>query len=101
MSPRGGKRLAFAWRSARATRVSCSCCSGRAARAVVAGLAGGVAIALLAGRGMQSLLFGVGVADPVSFAIGSALVCAPALAATFIPGLRALGRSPIEALREG
>jgi putative ABC transport system permease protein len=73
----------------------------RAARAVVAGLAVGVAIALLAGRGVQSLLFGIGVADPVSVAIVSVLVGALALAATVIPGLRALGRSPIAALREG
>jgi hypothetical protein len=58
-----------------------------AARAVVARLAGGVAIALVAGRGMQSLLFGIGVADPVSFSIVSVLVCALAIAAAVISRL--------------
>ncbi len=74
---------------------------GRSARHVGAGLAAGAIIALLAGRGMQSVLFGVTAADPLSFAVVGLLVTALATGATLVPAWRALRQAPLATLREG
>ena len=73
----------------------------RSARTVIVGLATGALLALLAGRSMESLLFGVTAADPFSFAVVGLLVAALAVWATLIPTWRALSRSPLATLREG
>lgn len=73
---------------------------GRAARLVIAGLTAGMLMALLAGRAMQSLLFGVTAADPISFASVGLLISALALVATLVPGWHALRHAPLAALRD-
>jgi ABC-type antimicrobial peptide transport system permease subunit len=67
----------------------------RAARGVLIGLAA----ALILTRGMASLLFGVGAADPVSYAAVTAILFGVCLAASLIPALRAARVSPLVALR--
>jgi predicted permease len=66
---------------------------------VAAGVAGGIGIALVAGRGLGSLLYGVRSADPVTFASTAALLMAITLLASYIPARRATRIDPLEALR--
>ena len=68
------------------------------ARAVV-GVALGTIGALVAGRAMRSLLFGVGAADPVSFVGVATLLLVVAVAATLVPAVRAARVSPLVAIR--
>jgi predicted permease len=69
-------------------------------RPVVAGGVAGIALALIVTRAMQSLLFGVGSLDGLSFAgAGCALVLASVLA-TLVPAARATRVDPIAALRD-
>jgi len=63
------------------------------------GLVLGVAGALAATRLMQSLLFGVDPADPLTFAGVSIFLAAIALAASYIPARRATRLDPVAALR--
>jgi putative ABC transport system permease protein len=63
------------------------------------GAAIGVVLALLAGRLMASLLFGVGAADPGTFVGVTLLLTAIALVASLVPAVRASGVDPMEALR--
>jgi putative ABC transport system permease protein len=71
----------------------------RALARAVLGIALGSAGALMAARAMASLLFGVGAADPVSFASVALLLLAVALGATLIPAVRAARVSPLVAIR--
>ena len=48
---------------------------------------------------MRSMLYGVGPADPVTFAAIALLVGAVALAASYLPARRALRVDPAETLR--
>ncbi|MEE8586144.1 MAG: FtsX-like permease family protein [Acidobacteriota bacterium] len=66
---------------------------------VLGGLALGLAGALAAARLLESLLFGVTPADPLTFAAVAALLAAVALAACFIPARRATCVDPQSALR--
>jgi ABC-type lipoprotein release transport system permease subunit len=50
---------------------------------------------------MQSVLFSVAVADPLSIAVVGLLVTALAAGATLVPAWRALRQAPLVALREG
>jgi ABC-type antimicrobial peptide transport system permease subunit len=65
----------------------------------LAGLAVGVAGAFVLTRLMQSLLFGVGSTDPVTYALVSALVVTTALAACCLPARRAARLDPMRSLR--
>ena len=63
------------------------------------GIALGVAAALVLTRVMSALLFGVGPADPVTYAIVSALLAGVAFVATYLPARRASQVDPAIALR--
>jgi predicted permease len=64
---------------------------------------GGVAIGLVIAKGatrlMRTLVFGVSLDEPVTFALSAALLIAVALAASYLPARRATRVDPIRALR--
>lgn len=68
-------------------------------RPVVAGVLGGLALSLLAGRLLQRFLFGLSPVDPLSYAIVAGVLVAAAIAATAVPVRRALRVDPAIALR--
>ncbi len=72
----------------------------REAMALVGGgLAVGIACALGVGRLIGGLLYGVAPYDPVIFGVVAAILCITALAAAWIPAMRASRVDPIIALR--
>lgn len=66
---------------------------------VLAGLATGAAVAVLAGDVLGAMLFRVRPGDPFSLAAGAAMLTAAAVIANLVPALRAASVDPIEALR--
>ncbi|HSL20468.1 MAG TPA: ABC transporter permease [Vicinamibacterales bacterium] len=64
-----------------------------------AGVGIGAAAALLLGRAVSSLLYGVTPADPASFAGGAAVLLVVAVVASYIPARRATSVDPVIALR--
>jgi predicted permease len=64
------------------------------------GMAVGTALALLLGRAMSSLLYGVQPLDPVTLLAVAALLTATSVAALVAPARRALRVNPMDALRE-
>jgi putative ABC transport system permease protein len=72
---------------------------GEAGRLAGAGILLGVAGALAARRAIASLLYGVGAADPLTFAAVAGGLLLIALAAAYAPGRRAAEVDPITALR--
>jgi ABC-type lipoprotein release transport system permease subunit len=71
-----------------------------AAALVAAGVVAGGGLAVLAGRGTESLLFGLSPTDGVTFAIAAALLASIALLASALPALRASRVDPMLALRQ-
>ena len=69
-------------------------------RLVLAGLAVGVAVALLATRTLQALLYHVTPADPVTFVVVPVLLLCTAAAATWLPAARASRTDPAVTLRD-
>ncbi|MGA2326600.1 MAG: ABC transporter permease [Bryobacteraceae bacterium] len=65
----------------------------------LAGIAVGVPVALALSRLVQSQLFGITAADPITFAAAGVLLAAIALLAGYLPGRRAARIDPISALR--
>ena len=63
------------------------------------GLGLGIPLAIAAGRLMTEQLYGVAPSDPRMLTIAALLLCAAALAASWIPALRAATVEPIVALR--
>jgi putative ABC transport system permease protein len=63
------------------------------------GLAIGLLLALASTQLLASLLFGVGAADPVTYALAAVVFGALSLAASFVPARRALAINPTVALR--
>ncbi len=63
------------------------------------GLAIGIAVALLLARFLQSELYFIGAADPLTYAGAAAVLAAVALAATLVPARRAMRLDPTRALR--
>jgi ABC-type antimicrobial peptide transport system permease subunit len=68
-------------------------------RLTLIGLAVGIAVSLAFTRLLRGLLFGVGTADWLTFAVVSSILCLVALAACFIPARRAASIEPMQALR--
>ena len=66
----------------------------------VAGMVLGVCLAMLLGRAMNSLLYGVKPSDPGVLSTVVALILSTSCAAFIIPARRALRIDPVEALRE-
>jgi ABC-type antimicrobial peptide transport system permease subunit len=66
---------------------------------VLAGVALGAVGALAGGRVLQSLLFGVGVTDPLAFGAVTAFLLVVAFAASYLPARRAARSDPMVALR--
>jgi len=64
-----------------------------------AGVAAGVASALLLTRTLSSLLFGVTASDPATFGAGCALLMGVVVAAAYLPARRATRVDPMVALR--
>jgi putative ABC transport system permease protein len=73
---------------------------GRGILLTAGGLVMGAIIALVAGRAMQSLLYGVGASDPISFGLSAAAFTMVAFLASALPALRAARVDPMLALRE-
>jgi putative ABC transport system permease protein len=72
---------------------------GHGARLALAGVALGLAAALYLARFMAPLLYGVGTHDPVTFVTVPLLLLGVALAASWIPAIRASRVDPIVTLR--
>ena len=89
-------RLALGGRPVDVLRVTV----GQGMRSVVAGVAAGLLIALLATRVMSALLFGVGALDATTFAAAASLLLAIALVACLVPAVRALAVEPAAVLRD-
>jgi ABC-type antimicrobial peptide transport system permease subunit len=66
---------------------------------VVGGLVIGLPLALSASRLASSRLFGIGVGDPVTMLVTSAVLAAVSLAAAYLPAWRAVHIDPLRALR--
>jgi putative ABC transport system permease protein len=65
-----------------------------------AGICLGAVVAWTVTRAMDSLLYGVGAADPVTFGVVIALLGSVALAACAVPAVRAARVDPMVVLRE-
>jgi predicted permease len=72
---------------------------GQGARLAALGLAAGIGLALLAGRALQGMLFGVAPHDPVILVAVSLVVAVATALACYIPGRRAVRVDPMVALR--
>jgi ABC-type antimicrobial peptide transport system permease subunit len=66
---------------------------------VLVGLALGVAAALVLGRAMAGLLYGIATNDPATFLTVAALMTAAGLGASWIPARRAARLDPATTLR--
>lgn len=66
---------------------------------LVIGIAIGIPVAIAAGRLISSLLFGIGIADPVTIGIAALAMFVIALAAGYLPARRATKIDPMIALR--
>lgn len=66
---------------------------------VMAGLAAGLAGAVLLGRTLSALLYEVGPNDPLTFGLAAAVLASVALLANYLPARRASRMDPLVALR--
>jgi ABC-type antimicrobial peptide transport system permease subunit len=65
------------------------------------GALAGCALALVATRGLRSLLYGVSATDPITFGLATLSLVCVALLASLVPARRAMRADPVEALRGG
>jgi putative ABC transport system permease protein len=72
---------------------------GQGMTVVVIGVVIGVAASFALTRLMESLLFGVSAADPITFIVVPLILTAVAMAACFLPALRVARVDPVIALR--
>jgi putative ABC transport system permease protein len=68
-------------------------------RLAAIGVAAGLALAAIAGRLLESMLFGVGAADPIAFGGSAVLFFCVGLIACYVPARRALAVDAMDALR--
>ena len=73
---------------------------GRGMRLATIGVGAGVGAALLAGRGLSRLLYGVPPGDPLAIVGAAVVFLAVAFAACYVPARRAGRLDPVVALRE-
>jgi ABC-type antimicrobial peptide transport system permease subunit len=73
---------------------------GSGAKLAAIGLACGLAITLVAGRLIESMLYGISLQDPLAIGGAVVLLSGAALLAALIPALRASRVDPALALRE-
>jgi ABC-type antimicrobial peptide transport system permease subunit len=73
---------------------------GPATRIVAWGVSGGLLLAWLAGRGLQSVLFGVSALDAPSVAVAVLALAGVAYAAALLPARRAARVDPVRVMRE-
>ena len=84
--------------------------AGRSGRLLLAGIAGGVAAALVIGRILgnslflvagqhEGMLYGVSLHDPLVLTVATGLLAITAIAASYAPARRATKVDPMEALR--
>jgi predicted permease len=66
-----------------------------------AGVALGLVLALVGGRMIESLLFGVEPTDPLTFLAAAGVLISAAIAGSWVPALRAARVDPMECLRHG
>jgi len=72
---------------------------GQGAVLVGVGIVIGLTLAFIATRPLGSLLYGIGVSDPLTFGGVSLILLGCGLAATLIPAIRAARLDPVKALR--
>ena len=73
---------------------------GEGLRLATAGIALGLAAALVISRALSGLLFGITAADPLTYVAIGVLLLAVALAASYLPARRALRIDPVKVLAE-
>jgi putative ABC transport system permease protein len=73
---------------------------GEGMSATLAGLAGGIAMAIAAGRVLESLLYEVSPAEPAVLAAVAVVLASAAAAACYVPARRATSGDPSLALRQ-
>jgi len=71
---------------------------GRAARLVGAGLVAGIGVALVAGRFMEAVLFGVPTVNPLVFGVVAVVLIAAGLLAAWVPAWKATAIDPAGAM---
>jgi predicted permease len=72
---------------------------GESMRTIAVGIVVGLIVALLLGRVVASLLFGVTTRDPSAFLIACAVLCGVGMLASYIPAWRASRVDPVSSLR--
>jgi ABC-type antimicrobial peptide transport system permease subunit len=90
-----GLRMALGARPARVLRMILS----ESFALVAVGLVVGAAVAFVASRLVESMLFGLSPADPLTYASVAGLIVAAALPASLLPAFRAARVDPMTALR--
>ncbi len=90
-----GIRMALGAHQSRVTQLVVT----QSLRVIGAGLALGVLVSVFAARLLESLLFGVSAADPLTYSVSAILMTGVSLLAAWLPARRAARIDPLEALR--
>jgi ABC-type antimicrobial peptide transport system permease subunit len=73
---------------------------GEAGLLLAIGLAAGAILSLMGARAASSLLFGLNARDPLTLALGVAILVIVAAVASYLPAQRAASLDPMQALRD-